>query len=151
MKKTTDWSVMWQPLSILGENMIKFLFFLDCSQCRHFSQFPDFSLTAGKHKTHFLGFPGFPIPKWLEFPPEKNCAYKISWNWKSLDNWQTTIRLTCIAFIQKYYMVQKLDHLTCSKFVITTSLYKPIKLGKLKFVFSPELHYMTNGLDMRIF
>ena len=32
-----------------------------------------------------------------------------------------------------------LDHLTCTKFVITTSLYhvyKPIKLVKLKLVFS---------------
>ena len=38
-------------------------------------------------------------------------------------------------FIKKYYIVQKLDHLTCVKFVITTSLYKPIKLVKLKFVF----------------
>ena len=44
-------------------------------------------------------------------------------------------------FKHKYYVVQKLDHLTCSKFEITTSLYKPIKLVKLKFV-SPELHYM---------
>ena len=49
-------------------------------------------------------------------------------------------------FIKKYYVVQKLDHLTCSKFEITTSLYKPIKLVKLKFVFSPELHYMPDGL-----
>ena len=43
----------------------------------------------------------------------------------------------------KYYIVQKLDHfnhLTCSTFVFTTSLYKPIKRVKLKFVFSPELH-----------
>ena len=31
-----------------------------------------------------------------------------------------------------------LDHLACSKFEITMSLYKPIKLVKLKFVFSPE-------------
>ena len=38
----------------------------------------------------------------------------------------------------------KLDHLTCSKFVITTSHYKPIKLVELKFVFSPELHYMPH-------
>ena len=45
-----------------------------------------------------------------------------------------------------YYAVQKLDNLTCSKFEITTSLYKPIKLVKLKFVFSPELHYMTDSL-----
>ena len=29
-------------------------------------------------------------------------------------------------FIKKYYVVQKLDNLTCSKFEITTSLYKPI-------------------------
>ena len=54
-------------------------------------------------------------------------------------------------FIKIYYslyVVEKLDHLTCSKFVITTSLYKPIKLVKLKFVFSPELHlaYMPDGL-----
>ena len=42
--------------------------------------------------------------------------------------------------------VQKLDHLTCSKFVITTSLYKPIKLVKLKFSLSPELYYMPDGL-----
>ena len=49
-------------------------------------------------------------------------------------------------FIKTYYVVQKLDHLTCSKFEITTSLYKPIKLVKLKFVFSPELHYMPDGL-----
>ena len=52
--------------------------------------------------------------------------------------------------IQKYYVVQKLDHLTCSKFEITTSLYKPIKLVKLKFVFSPELHYMTDGLTFQL-
>ena len=51
-------------------------------------------------------------------------------------------------FIKKYYTVQKLDHLTCSKFVITTCLYKPIKLVKLKFVFSPELHYMPDGLTL---
>ena len=31
-------------------------------------------------------------------------------------------------FIKKYYVVKKLDHLTCNKFEITTSLYKPIKL-----------------------
>ena len=49
-------------------------------------------------------------------------------------------------FIKKYYVVQKLDHLTWSKFEITTSLYKPIKLVKLKFVFSPELHDMPDGL-----
>ena len=35
----------------------------------------------------------------------------------------------------------------CSKFVITKSLYKPIQLVKLKFVFSPELHYMPDGLS----
>ena len=49
-------------------------------------------------------------------------------------------------FIKKYYVVQKLDPLTCSKFEITTYLYKPIKLVKLKFVFSSELHYMPDGL-----
>ena len=49
-------------------------------------------------------------------------------------------------FIKKYYLVQKLDHLTCSKFEITTSLYKLIKPVKLRFVFSPELHYMPDGL-----
>ena len=49
-------------------------------------------------------------------------------------------------FIKKYYVVQKLDHLTCSKFEFTTFLYKPIKLVKLKFVFSPKLHYMPDGL-----
>ena len=49
-------------------------------------------------------------------------------------------------FIKKYYVVKKLDHLTCSKFEITTFLYKPIKLIKLKFVFSPELLYMPDGL-----
>ena len=49
-------------------------------------------------------------------------------------------------FIKKYCKVQKLDHMTCSKFVITTFLYKPIKLVKLKFVCSPELHYMPHGL-----
>ena len=48
-------------------------------------------------------------------------------------------------FIKKYYVVQKY-HLTCSKFEIMTSHYKPIKLVKLKFVFSPELHYMPDGL-----
>ena len=40
-------------------------------------------------------------------------------------------------FIKKYYVVQKLDHfrnLTCNKFEFTTSLYKPIKLVKLKFL-----------------
>ena len=49
-------------------------------------------------------------------------------------------------FIKKYYIVQKLDHLTCSKFEITTFLYKPIKHVKLKFVFSRELHYIPDGL-----
>ena len=49
-------------------------------------------------------------------------------------------------FMKKYYVVQKLDLLTCSKFEITTSLYKPIKLGKLKFVFSPEFQYMPDSL-----
>ena len=49
-------------------------------------------------------------------------------------------------FIKKYYVFQKLDHLPCSKFEITTSLYKPIKLVKLKFVFSPELYYMPDGI-----
>ena len=52
---------------------------------------------------------------------------------------------TSEIFIKKYYVVQKLDHLTCSKFEITTSLYKPIKLVKLKFVFSPGLHHMQDG------
>ena len=51
-------------------------------------------------------------------------------------------------FIQNDYVVQKLDHLTCSKFEFTTSLYKPIKLVKLKFVFSPELHYMPDGTTL---
>ena len=37
-------------------------------------------------------------------------------------------------FIKKCYIVQKLDHLTCSKFVIAMSLFKPIQLVKLKFV-----------------
>ena len=54
-------------------------------------------------------------------------------------------------FINKYYIVQKLDHLTCSKFEITTSLYKLIKLVKLKFVFSPELHYMPDGLTFHLY
>ena len=49
-------------------------------------------------------------------------------------------------FIKKYYVVQKLDHLTCSKFEITTPLYKPIKLVKLKFIFSLESYYMPDGL-----
>ena len=49
-------------------------------------------------------------------------------------------------FIKNYYLVQKLDHLTSSKFEITASLYKPIKLVKLKGFFSPELHYMPDGL-----
>ena len=44
---------------------------------------------------------------------------------------------------KKYYIVQKLDNLICNKFVIMTSLYKPIKL--VKVVFSPELYYMPNG------
>ena len=52
----------------------------------------------------------------------------------------------CKIFMKKYYVVQKLDHLTCSELEITTSLYKLIKLVKLKFVFSPELHYMPDGL-----
>ena len=49
-------------------------------------------------------------------------------------------------FHKKYHVVQKLDHLTCSKFEITTSFFKPIKPVKLKFVFSPELQYMPDGL-----
>ena len=55
----------------------------------------------------------------------------------------------CEIFIKKYYIIQKFDHLTCrnvTKFEITTSLYKPIKLYQLKFVFSSELHYMPDGL-----
>ena len=85
-----------------------------------------------------------------------------------LQSFIPAVRLTCIAcfsqisqvkddilqgrgdyreiFIKKYYIVQKLDHLTCSKFEITTSPYKPIKLVKLKFVFSPELCYRPDGL-----
>ena len=51
-------------------------------------------------------------------------------------------------FIKKYSIIQKLDHLTCSKFVITTSLYKAIKLVKLKFVFSPELYHMPDGITI---
>ena len=62
------------------------------------------------------------------------------------DYFQVTRRLRGEIFIKKYYVVQKLDHLACSKFEITTSLYKPINLVKLKFVFSPELHYMPDGL-----
>ena len=53
-------------------------------------------------------------------------------------------------FSKKYYLVQKLDHLTCSKLEITTSLYKTIKLVKLMFVFSPELHYMPDGLTFKL-
>ena len=49
-------------------------------------------------------------------------------------------------YIKKYDIVQKLDHLTYSKSEITTSLYKPIKLVKLKGFFSPELQYMPDGL-----
>ena len=30
--------------------------------------------------------------------------------------------------LKKNNIVQKLDHLTCSKFVMTTSVYKPLKL-----------------------
>ena len=56
------------------------------------------------------------------------------------DDFRVTRRPPWI-FIKKYYVVQKLDHLTCSKFEITTSLYKPIKL-----IFIPELHYMPDGL-----
>ena len=52
--------------------------------------------------------------------------------------------------IKKYYIVRKLDHLTCSKFVFTTSLYNPTKLVKLKFVFSPDLHYMANDLTFQL-
>ena len=51
-----------------------------------------------------------------------------------------------------YSLVQKLDYLTCSKFVITTSLYKLNKLVKMKFVFiSPELHYMPDGLPFLLY
>ena len=46
---------------------------------------------------------------------------------------------------ENYNVVQKLDHLTCSKFEITTSLYKFNNLVKLKFVFSSGLHYMPDG------
>ena len=54
-------------------------------------------------------------------------------------------------FIKKYFIVQKLDYLTCSKFLITTFLYKTIKLVKLKFVFSPVLHYMPDGLTFLLY
>ena len=49
-----------------------------------------------------------------------------------------------MKFCKDYFRVTR--RTTCSKFEITTSLYKPIKLVKLKFVFSPELHYMPDGL-----
>ena len=54
-------------------------------------------------------------------------------------------------FIKKYYVVKKLDHLTCIKFEITKSIYKPIKLVKLKFAFNPELHYMPDGLTFSLY
>ena len=31
------------------------------------------------------------------------------------------------------------------------SLYKPIKLVKLNFVFSPKLHYMPDGLTFQLY
>ena len=30
-----------------------------------------------------------------------------------------------VNFVNNYYIVQKLDHLTCSKFLMLTPLYKP--------------------------
>ena len=56
---------------------------------------------------------------------------------------------TAVKF--SYYVVQKLDHLTCSKFEITTSRYKPINLVKFKFVFSFELHYMPDSLTFLLY
>ena len=65
----------------------------------------------------------------------------------SKDNFWVT-RWLLWKFHQKilFSSIAKLYHLTFSKFVMTTSLYKPIKLVKLKFVFSPELYYMPDGL-----
>ena len=58
----------------------------------------------------------------------------------------------CEIFIKKYYKyIQKLEHLTYSEFVITTSLYEPIKLIKLKFVFSHEFDYMPDGLALQLY
>ena len=37
------------------------------------------------------------------------------------------------------------------KFLITTSLYKPIKLFKLRSVLSHELHYMPDGLTFKLY
>ena len=54
--------------------------------------------------------------------------------------------------MKKYYIFQKLDHFTCtcSIFVITTSLNKPIEPVALKFVFSPELHCMPDDLTFQL-
>ena len=61
-----------------------------------------------------------------------------------------------MKFCKDYFLVTRRlpwnfhKKISCSSkvkpFEITTSLYNPIKLVKLKFVFSPELHYMPDGL-----
>ena len=49
-------------------------------------------------------------------------------------------------FVKKYWVVQKLDHLTCSKCLFMTllyNMYKPINFHSNLF---SELRYMSNGL-----
>ena len=54
-------------------------------------------------------------------------------------------------FIKKYYIVEKLDDLTCSKFVITTSVYKPFKLVKLTLNLVPcKFHENRLRIDWEI-
>ena len=53
-----------------------------------------------------------------------------------------------------YYIVQKLDYLTCSKFVIKMSLYKPIELVKLKLFSALNcnvMHYIPDGLAFQLY
>ena len=53
-------------------------------------------------------------------------------------------------YIVKIFYSSKVRHFF-AKLVFTTSLYKPIKLGKLKSVLSQELHYMPDGPAFEVF
>ena len=59
------------------------------------------------------------------------------------------VRVPRRIFMKKYSIFRKLDHSTCSKFLITTSIYRPepFKLVELKSVLGHELHYMPDGLN----
>ena len=55
-----------------------------------------------------------------------------------------------VNFEKKYCIVQKLDHLTCSKCLFMTllyNMYKPINFHSGLF---SDLHYMSNGLTFEM-